>query len=82
MALQALNPEAVQPTVQALLAFLDREDVLIPGSMNESITSAKSLCRAILSGQLIIAQEPRNAPEQGDTETAGPAAKKAAKKAA
>jgi hypothetical protein len=80
MSLQPLQPEAVQPTVQSLLAFLDRDDVMIPGNLNESITSAKSLCRAILSGQLVIAQNTQQQPVEQPKADETP--KKSSKKAA
>lgn len=83
MALQQLNPEQVQPTAQALLAFLDREDVTIPGNLLESIVSGKSLLRALVSGQLVLAQNvpggeapPAKAPEGEDA----PAKKKVVRK--
>lgn len=78
--LQPLNPEQVQPTVQNLLAFLDREDVNIPGNMVESIVSGKSLLRALLGGQLVLAQNVQEG-EPGKPEPKKPvAAKKTAKK--
>lgn len=66
MALQEINKDAVQPTVQTLLAFLDREDISIPGNMLESIVSAKSLMRAIMNDQLVIAQrmQPEAQPQE------------------
>jgi len=66
MALQAINQEAVTPTAQALLAFLDREDIQVPGNMLESIVSGKSLLRALVNGQLVLAQdtEAMQAPQQ------------------
>lgn len=68
MSLQPLPAENVQPTAQNLLAFLDREDVNVPGNMLEAIVSGKSLLRALLNGQLVIC---RNAP---DAEGAPPGA--------
>lgn len=65
MALQALPTEQVAPTVQALLAFLDRGDVNIPGNLLESIVSGKSLLRALASGQLVLAQNIQPQPAKG-----------------
>lgn len=53
--LQPLPAEQIQPTIQNLLAFLDSDAISVPGNMLESITSAKSLCRALLGGQIVIA---------------------------
>lgn len=63
MALQALEMEQVAPIAQALLQFLDREDVTVPGNMVEQFMSGKSLVRAIAGGQLVVAQEVNEAPE-------------------
>lgn len=62
MALQALQQEAVQPTLESLLAFLDRDDLSVPGSQVEAIVSGKSLLRALLAGQLVLAQNTQEAP--------------------
>lgn len=84
MALQAIQQEQVQQTAQAMLAFFDREDVSIPGSMLESIVSGKSLLRALVQGQLVIAQEAQPQPkaeppaETPDAKKKRPAKKKAA----
>jgi len=56
MSLKPLNPESYQAVAQAMLAYFDREDVNIPGNMVESIVSGKSLMRALLGGQLVLAQ--------------------------
>lgn len=85
MALQALNPENFQPTCQALLAFLDREDVTIPGNLLESIVSGKSLLRALLQGQLTLAQDvpqPQAKAVQERVEEAAAKAQEAEEKAA
>jgi len=55
--LKAIQTEQVQQTAQTLLAFFDREDVPVPASQLEAIVSGKSLLRAIVSGQLVVAQE-------------------------
>lgn len=57
MALHALNPEQLQPIVNGLLAFLDREDITVPGNLVETIVSGKSLLRAIAQDQIILAQD-------------------------
>lgn len=80
--LQSLNPEQVQPTVQNLLAFLDREDVNIPGNMVESIVSGKSLLRALLNGQLVLAQDMQPESTPGQPAEIPPTTKKTEKKAA
>lgn len=84
--LRPLDPQAVQPTVQTLLAFLDDESVSVPGNMVENIVSGKSLLRAILAGKLVVAQN-MEAPAQNDSEgepadPTKPVAKKKAKKKA
>jgi hypothetical protein len=56
MALQELNGEAIIPTAQALLSYLDREDIHVPGNLVEAIVSGKSLLRALAQGQLVLAQ--------------------------
>lgn len=60
--LQAFQEEQVQQTAQSLLAFFDREDVSVPGNLVEQIVSGKSLLRAIVAGQLKVAQEVRQPP--------------------
>lgn len=80
MALQALNQEAVQPTVQALLLFLDSENIQIPGNLLESIVSGKSLLRALATGQLVLAQESEEAQSQQRTPTAPQTKKTPSKK--
>lgn len=62
MALQALQQEAVQPTLESLLAFLDRDDLSVPGSQVEAIVSGKSLLRALIAGQLVLAQNQQETP--------------------
>lgn len=57
MALKALQQEAVQPTLESLLAFLDRDELSVPGSQVEAIVSGKSLLRALIAGQLVLAQQ-------------------------
>lgn len=68
MALQELNQEAVQPTIQALLEFLDRDDVMIPVHMAEQMTSGKSLLRALVSGQIVLAQKQQEQPAPVEAE--------------
>ena len=63
MDLQELSQEAVQPTVTALLAFLDSKDITVPGNMVESIVSGKSLLRALASGQLVLASKSEAMPQ-------------------
>lgn len=68
--IQPMNPDQYQPVAQAMLAYFDREDVMIPGHMAEQIVSGKSLLRALLGGQLVLGQQaPAPAPaEKPDTE--------------
>ena len=68
MALQALPSEQVAPTAQALLSFLDREEVSIPGNLLEAIVSGKSLLRALANGQLVLAQNVADQPPQAEME--------------
>lgn len=84
MSLKPLPAEQVQPTLQSLLGFLDSENVLVPGNLNEHITSAKSLCRAILAGQLVVCanvQQPQPEPEAPEEEKPEPEEKTPRKKA-
>lgn len=62
MALRPLPSDQVAPTAQALLAFLERDDVTVPGSMLESIVSGKSLLRALLQEQLILCHKAEESP--------------------
>lgn len=71
MALQELKNDAVQATVQSMLAFFDREDVNVPGNMVESIVSGKSMLRALLNGQLVLAQRAQEPPSPPATEDDG-----------
>lgn len=57
MALRALESEQIVPTVQVLLAFLEREDVVVPANMLEGIVSGKSILRALANGQIVLAQD-------------------------
>lgn len=74
--LKAIQEEHVQKTAQSLLAFFDREDVSVPGNLVEQIVSGKSLLRAIVAGQLKVAQEvnesapPVQPPEEPEEEAA------------
>lgn len=54
--LKPVDQQNVQATAQSMMAFLDREDVSVPGNMLEAIVSGKSLLRALVSGQLVVAQ--------------------------
>ena len=82
--LKAIDQTNVQTTAQSLMAFLDREDVSVPGNMLEAIVSGKSLLRALVAGQLVIAQnveEPKKEekkPEVKKVEKKPDEAKKAA----
>lgn len=62
--MRTVPTEQVQQTVQVLLAFLDSENVKVPGNMLEGIVSGKSLLRGLLNGQLVVAQVdlPKQAP--------------------
>lgn len=62
--LQEIQKDAVLPTVEALLAFLERQDLMVPGDMLEKIVSGKSLLRALLQGQVVIATRPREKAEE------------------
>lgn len=78
--LKPVDQANVQTTAQQMLAFLDREDVAVPGNMLEGIVSGKSLLRALLAGQLVIAQnveEPKK-PDAKKPEKKPADAKKAA----
>lgn len=57
MSLKQLPKEQVTPVCQTTLALLEREDTNVPGTMIESIVSMKSILRAIIQGQLCLAQE-------------------------
>jgi hypothetical protein len=78
MKLVPLPQEQLQPTVQTALSFLESDDAKVPGSMNDAIVSAKSLFRAILSGQLVLCQ--KAPPEPAQTVEAEPAPKEEPKK--
>jgi hypothetical protein len=56
MALQEVNSDAVKTTVRTMLQFLERDDVMAPTSLSEQISSGKTLLRALLTGQLVLAQ--------------------------
>lgn len=62
MALQPLDQEQILPVAQTLLAFLDRDDVTIPGNLLEAIVSGKSLLRGLLQGGLVVCQVTQDAP--------------------
>lgn len=57
MALKALESEQIVPTVQVLLSLLEREDVNVPANMLEGVVGGKSILRALINGQLVLAQE-------------------------
>lgn len=76
--LKPVDQQNVQATAQSMMAFLDREDVSVPGNMLEAIVSGKSLLRALVSGQLVVAQNI----EEPKKEAEKPAEKKVEKKPA
>ncbi len=73
-----LPPDQVAPTFQNALAFLDREETVVPGNMVEGIMSLKSMCRALLSGQLILCQAPQSPVVAGGPDPDNPPGKKPA----
>ena len=87
MSLKKLPVEQVIPVCQTTLALLEREDVPVPGTMIESVVSMKSILRALVQGQLCLAQEETAAAPAEEAPKAAPKTKtkarsKVAKKAA
>ena len=70
--LHPVNMEQVQPTLVSLLKFLDTETIAVPGNMVEAVVGGKSLLRALISEQLVLAQVAQEAaasmPEPEDPE--------------
>jgi|VirMetMinimDraft_7_1064189.scaffolds.fasta_scaffold08709_5 hypothetical protein len=57
MSLKQLPKEQVQTVCQDTLECLSSADISIPASVVESIVSMKTILRALLSEQLVLAQE-------------------------
>ena len=55
--LQPLDPQNVQVTVNVLLAYLDDPRQSTPNDQLDGIVSAKSLCRAILKGDVVVCKD-------------------------
>jgi hypothetical protein len=79
MSLQQLPKEQIQTVCEDTLGCLSSADISIPASAIESIVSMKAILRALISEQLVLAQEVQEAPEV--PEPAEPP-KKGSKKAA
>lgn len=82
MSLKQLPKEQIQTVCEDTLECLSSADISIPASIIESIVSMKTILRALLSEQVVLAQEEQE--EQEVPEAPAPAAppEKGSKKAA
>lgn len=80
MSLTPLPPENTQGTIQVLLAYLEDSRNVTPNDMLEGIVSAKSLCRALLKGDLVICGQVVAPPDPPPGKKKTPAKKKTARK--
>lgn len=74
-----LPADQVQKTAQILLAFLDSDGAVVPGSLVEGVVSGKSLLRGLLQGTLVLCA-PDAAPKPQPETPADPPKKKESKK--